>query len=110
VCLGHQLIIEHFGGKVDLAEEVRHGKTSEISHDGAGVFVDIRSPMTATRYHSLTGVQVPDALIPTASSDDDGTVQGVRHRDLPIHGVQFHPESVLTTEGKRLLANFLSTC
>ena len=110
VCLGHQLIIEHFGGKVDLAEEVRHGKTSEISHDAAGVFEEIASPMTATRYHSLTGVRIPDVLMPTASSDDDGTVQGVRHKDLPIHGVQFHPESVLTLEGKRLLANFLAAC
>ncbi len=110
VCLGHQLIIEHYGGTVGLADEVRHGKTSEISHDRTGVFADIESPMVATRYHSLTGVELPEALVVTATSDDDGTVQGVRHTELPIHGVQFHPESVLTEEGKHLLGNFLDAC
>ncbi len=107
VCLGHQVIIDHFGGTVGPAEEVRHGKTSEITHDGQGVFAGIPDPMTATRYHSLTGLVVPDVLEVTARAVDDGTVQGVRHRTLPIHGVQFHPESVLTADGKALLANFL---
>ena len=107
VCLGHQVMIEHFGGRVGLAEEVRHGKTSEISHDGVGVFAGLPSPMIATRYHSLTGTELPDVLTVSARAEDDGTIQGIRHRSLPIHGVQFHPESVLTTEGKALLANFL---
>ena len=107
VCLGHQVMIEHFGGTVGMAEEVRHGKTSEVSHDGEGLFEGLPNPMTATRYHSLTGIELPDALVVSARAEDDGTVQGVRHRTLPIHGVQFHPESVLTTEGKALLANFL---
>lgn len=107
VCLGHQVMVEHFGGRVGKAEQVRHGKTSEISHDGQGLFAGVPSPMTATRYHSLTALEVPGELEVTARADDDGTVQGVRHRTLPIHGVQFHPESVLTSGGHDLLANFL---
>jgi anthranilate synthase/aminodeoxychorismate synthase-like glutamine amidotransferase len=107
VCLGHQVIVEHFGGRVDLAPEPRHGKTSVIHHDGAGVFADLDQDVIATRYHSLVGRKLPDELAPTARATDDDTLQGVRHRALPIEGVQFHPESVLTDTGKRMLANFL---
>jgi anthranilate synthase/aminodeoxychorismate synthase-like glutamine amidotransferase len=107
VCLGHQVIVEHFGGRVDLAPEPRHGKTSQIHHDGAGVFADLEQDLTATRYHSLVGYDLPDELVPTARATDDDTLQGVRHRDLPIEGVQFHPESVLTDTGRRMLASFL---
>ncbi len=107
VCLGHQVIAEVYGGTVDRAPEPRHGKTSAITHDGVGVFAGLSNPFEATRYHSLAVTSVPDALVVTARSED-GVVQGVRHRELPIEGVQFHPESVMTGEGKRLLANFLS--
>ena len=107
VCLGHQVIAAAFGGKVDLAPEPRHGKTSEIRHDGQGVFDEIESPFTATRYHSLAAVQLPEELEACAWSVDDDVVQGLRHRELPITGVQFHPESIMTTQGKALLANFL---
>lgn len=106
VCLGHQAIIAAFGGSVDLAPEPRHGKTSSIRHDGIGVFEGISNPFEATRYHSLAAVTLPDDLVPCAWSEDD-VLQGVRHRDLAVHGVQFHPESVMTVEGKALLANFL---
>jgi anthranilate synthase component 2 len=106
VCLGHQAIVTAFGGEIDLAPEPRHGKTSQIRHDGEGVFAGLSDPFEATRYHSLASVDLPEALEACAWSEDD-VVQGVRHRDLPIHGVQFHPESVMTTEGKALLANFL---
>ena len=107
VCLGHQVIIEHFGGRVDLAPEPRHGKTSAIRHDGAGLFQGLEPGLVATRYHSLTGVEIPDSLEACAWAEDDDTIQGVRHRTLPISGVQFHPESVLTETGKALLATFL---
>ena len=106
VCLGHQAIVAAFGGRIDLAPRVMHGKTSSIRHDGKGVFAGLSNPFVATRYHSLTAVELPDALTPCAWSEDD-VVQGVRHRDLDIHGVQFHPESVLTIEGMALLDNFL---
>jgi anthranilate synthase component 2 len=106
VCLGHQAIVAAFGGRIDLAPEPRHGKTSEIRHDGRGVFTDLEMPFIATRYHSLAVVELPDELEPCAWSEDD-VIQGVRHRQLPISGVQFHPESVLTHEGKKLLRNFL---
>ena len=109
VCLGHQCIDVAFGGEVGRAEVGPvHGKTSQIEHDNSGVFADLPSPFTATRYHSLcvNETVVPDALEVTARAED-GTVMGVRHRELPIEGVQFHPESVLTTEGPRLLENFL---
>ena len=106
VCLGHQVIVTAFGGKVDRAPEPRHGKTSQISHDGLGVFEGLESPFVATRYHSLAAVEVPDELEITARSED-GVVQAVRHRSLPIEGVQFHPESVMTVAGLRLLENFL---
>ena len=106
VCLGLQAMVVGFGGKVDLAPEPRHGKTSDITHDGEGVFSGLPNPFVATRYHSLAVVDVPEEIEVTAHSED-GVIQGVRHRSLPIEAVQFHPESVMTTEGKRLLANFL---
>ncbi|MEX1287930.1 MAG: aminodeoxychorismate/anthranilate synthase component II [Acidimicrobiia bacterium] len=107
VCLGHQVIVEHFGGRVDLAPEPRHGKTSRIHHDGMGVFADLPQDLTATRYHSLAGYDLPDDLVPSARATDDDTLQGVRHRDLPIEGVQFHPEWVVPDTGMRMLASFL---
>lgn len=111
VCLGHQCIGTVFGGTVDRADVGPvHGKTSSITHDGQGVFAGIESPMVATRYHSLAiePGSFPDVLVVTAHSDD-GVVMGARHRELPVEGVQFHPESVLTTEGPRLLKNFLAS-
>ena len=108
VCLGHQAIVTAFGGSIDRAPEPRHGKTSLIEHDGLGVFSGLPNPLTATRYHSLAASVVPETLEVTARSED-GVVQGVRHRHLPIEGVQFHPESVMTPEGMHLLENFLST-
>ena len=108
VCLGHQAIVVAFGGSIARAPEPRHGKTSQIRHDGAGVFDGLPTPLVATRYHSLAAADVPDVLEVTARSED-GVVQGVRHRDLPVEGVQFHPESVMTPEGKHLLSNFLTT-
>jgi anthranilate synthase/aminodeoxychorismate synthase-like glutamine amidotransferase len=106
VCLGHQAIAVAFGGKVDRAPEPRHGKTSMITHDDRGVFAGLSNPFAATRYHSLAAVHLPEALEESAHSED-GVVQGIRHRELLIEGVQFHPESVMTTEGKALLKNFL---
>jgi anthranilate synthase/aminodeoxychorismate synthase-like glutamine amidotransferase len=107
VCLGHQAVAVAFGGTVERAPEPRHGKTSPITHDGRGVFKDLPNPFTATRYHSLATVDLP-AVFEVAARSEDGVVQAVRHRKLPITGVQFHPESVMTTAGKELLANFLS--
>ena len=107
VCLGHQAIVTAFGGTVDLAPTVMHGKTSSVRHDGSGVLTGLTNPFVATRYHSLAAVTLPDVLKPCAWSEDD-VVQGVRHRELPIHGVQFHPESVLTVEGMAMLKNFLA--
>lgn len=111
ICLGHQCIGEAFGGRIDRAGVGPvHGKTSSIEHDGRGVFSGLTSPMIATRYHSLAiePETFPDALEVTARSED-GVVMGVRHRQLAIEGVQFHPESVLTEQGPRLLENFLTT-
>ena len=105
VCLGHQSIGQHFGGTVQRGH-LMHGKTSPVSHDGSGLFAGLPTPFTATRYHSLEVVDIPAELIVNATSDD-GAVMGFRHKELPIHGVQFHPESILTTEGKKLLKNFL---
>jgi anthranilate synthase component II len=105
VCLGHQAIGQHFGGKVERGG-LMHGKTSPVLHDGTGLFADLPSPFTATRYHSLIVNDVPDALEVNARAAD-GTVMGFRHRDLPIHGVQFHPESIATEHGHAMLANFL---
>ena len=106
VCLGHQAIAVAFGGNVDLAHEPRHGKVSPITHDGLGIFRDLPNPFEATRYHSLATVRLPEELQAVAHSED-GVVQGIRHRELPITGVQFHPESIMTAVGKELLANFL---
>lgn len=109
VCLGHQSIGQVFGGNITRAKELMHGKTSQVSHTGVGVFKGIENPMTATRYHSLIIDRdtCPEVLEITAWIDD-GTIMGVRHRNYPhIEGVQFHPESVLTTSGKQLLRNFL---
>ncbi len=110
VCLGHQCIGQVYGGRVERAPRVMHGKTSEITHDGRGVFAGLPSPCTATRYHSLVVARdsVPDVLEVTAESED-GLVMGLRHRDLPIEGVQFHPESILTEAGHDLLRNFLAS-
>ncbi len=105
VCLGHQSIGQHFGGHV-VRGGLMHGKTSPISHDGSGVFVDLPSPFTATRYHSLIVDDIPAELIVNATADD-GSVMGFRHVSLPIHGVQFHPESIATEHGHQLLGNFL---
>jgi anthranilate synthase component 2 len=106
VCLGHQSIGQHFGGRVVRAPELMHGKTSPISHDGTGVFEGLPSPFTGTRYHSLIVEDVPDTLLVNARAPD-GTVMGFRHATLPIHSVQFHPESIATEHGHDLLANFM---
>ncbi len=108
VCLGHQCLGEVFGGEVVRAERLMHGKTSPILHDGSGVFADLPSPFEATRYHSLIvrRESVPACLTINAETAE-GEIMGLRHREFPIHGVQFHPESILTVEGKRLLRNFL---
>jgi anthranilate synthase component 2 len=109
VCLGHQSIGQVFGGKIVSAPELMHGKTSQVSHTGIGIFQGLENPLTATRYHSLVIERetCPDVLEITAWVED-GTIMGVRHRNYPhIQGVQFHPESVLTTLGKELLRNFL---
>ncbi|WP_420140386.1 anthranilate synthase component II [Sphingomonas sp.] len=107
VCLGHQAIGQHFGGTVTRARTLMHGKTSPVIHDDSGMFAGIPSPFTATRYHSLVVEDAPDVLIANARTED-GTVMGFRHRDLPIHGVQFHPESIATQHGHDLLANFIT--
>jgi anthranilate synthase/aminodeoxychorismate synthase-like glutamine amidotransferase len=109
VCLGHQCIGQAFGGEVVAAPTLMHGKTSEISHDGTGIFARLPNPFVATRYHSLVIApgSVPDVLEVTARSAD-GTVMGLRHRTMAVEGVQFHPESLLTPEGPSLLANFLA--
>jgi anthranilate synthase/aminodeoxychorismate synthase-like glutamine amidotransferase len=107
VCLGHQAIGHVFGGHVIRAPELMHGKTSEIHHHGTGVFTDLPSPLTATRYHSLVVERdtLPDCLTITAETAD-GMIMGVKHRELPIEGVQFHPESILTQAGHDMLRNF----
>jgi len=111
VCLGHQAIGAALGATIRRATRIMHGKTSAIHHDGRGVFTDLPTPFEATRYHSLVidPPTVPDCLEVTAWTRDEGDreIMGVRHREWPLEGVQFHPESILTTEGKRLLANFL---
>jgi anthranilate synthase component 2 len=113
VCLGHQAIGQHFGGQV-VRGGLMHGKTSPVDHDGTGVFRSLPSPFTATRYHSLIVEAIPASLAVNATSETpglDGTaVMGFRHESLPIHGVQFHPESIATEHGHALLANFLAIC
>ena len=108
VCLGHQSIGQAFGGVVSRAPYLMHGKTSQIHHDGAGIYAGLPNPFTATRYHSLIVERdsVPDCLQIVAETED-GLLMGLRHRDMPVEGMQFHPESILTSEGKRLLGNFL---
>jgi anthranilate synthase component 2/para-aminobenzoate synthetase component 2 len=109
VCLGHQSLVQHFGGRIISAPRLMHGKTSMITHDGAGVYAGLSQPFQAGRYHSLAAEEesMPAALLITARSER-GEIMGVRHRQLPVEGVQFHPESVLTPEGNRLLGNFLA--
>ena len=113
MCLGHQAIGQHFGGKV-VRGGLMHGKTSPVTHDNSGVFSGLPSPFTATRYHSLEVVDAPDCLIANAHAETPGgdhpSVMGFRHETLPIHGVQFHPESIATEHGHALLANFLKLC
>ena len=113
VCLGHQSIGQFFGGRV-VRGGLMHGKTSPVTHDATGVFAGLPSPFTATRYHSLVVEDIPACLDVNATSEtpglDGSSVMGFRHRDLPIHGVQFHPESIATEHGHALLANFLEIC
>jgi para-aminobenzoate synthetase component 2 len=111
VCLGHQAIGAVWGGTVDLAPELLHGKTSVVHHTGNGVLKGVPNPFTATRYHSLT--VLPDTIpadFEVTAKTDTGIVMGIRHRELPVEGVQFHPESVLTEGGHRMLANWLAVC
>jgi anthranilate synthase component 2 len=109
VCLGHQAIGQAFGGRIVRAQRVMHGKVSTISHSGGGVFAGLANPLTATRYHSLAieRESMPACLEVTATSED-GEIMGVRHRELAVEGVQFHPEAILTEHGHALLANFLA--
>jgi para-aminobenzoate synthetase component 2 len=111
VCLGHQAIAVAYGGAVERAPELLHGKTSEVEHDGVGVLGGLPNPFTATRYHSLAAVEpdLPPELEVTARTAG-GVIMGLRHRDLPVEGVQFHPESVLTQGGHQMLANWLGMC
>ena len=106
VCLGHQAIVEAFGGEVGQAQRLLHGKASSVSHDGTGIFEGLPDPLVGGRYHSLAATSVPDELEVCARSDD-GEVMAVRHRELPVVGIQFHPESVLTPDGPALGRNFL---
>jgi anthranilate synthase component 2 len=109
VCLGHQGIVHVYGGKVVHAKKLRHGKTSEIRHTNQSLFENISNPFRATRYHSLVAEQssMPECLEITARSSDDGEIMGIRHKEHPIVGVQFHPESILTDDGRKILLNFL---
>lgn len=111
VCLGHQTLAEIYGGTVAHAIELMHGKTSQVTHDNTGIFEGVPSPFTATRYHSLsvTPHSVPDCLEVTAATDD-AVIMGLSHKTAPLHGVQFHPESVLTQGGYRMLGNWLELC
>jgi anthranilate synthase component II len=107
VCLGHQAIVEAFGGEIGAARELVHGKACTVRHDGRGLFAGVPDEIEVGRYHSLAAARVPDVLEVSATSED-GEVMAVRHRELPIHGVQFHPESVLTPLGRELARNFLA--
>lgn len=110
VCLGHQGIVHAFGGKVVNAGKVRHGKTSPVKYTADSLFENVSNPFKATRYHSLVAEkdEIPECLEVTARALDDGEIMGIRHKQYPIEGVQFHPESVLTGEGRKILLNFLS--
>jgi len=110
ICLGHQGIIDCFGGKVVNAGNVRHGKTSQIQHYDDSLFHGVKNPFRATRYHSLVGDKtiIPDSLKITAIAEDDGEIMGVSHKEYFIDGVQFHPESIMTDEGKKILENFIT--
>ena len=112
VCLGHQVLGAAFGGRVEQAPQLMHGKTSQVRHLGAGIFEGLPDPFEATRYHSLEVVEagLPVELEPLAWSTDGETLMGMRHRSHPYWGVQFHPESILTTSGPQLVANFLTVC
>jgi len=109
VCLGHQSIVQHFGGEIISAQSLMHGKTSLVTHDGEGLFAGLPNPFEAGRYHSLAAnrTKMPEALLVTARTEE-GEIMGVRHRELNVVGVQFHPESVLTPDGPQLLGNFLT--
>jgi len=109
VCLGHQGIISSFGGKVTNAGCVRHGKTSPVKHTNSELFKGVKNPFNATRYHSLVGDKtiIPEILEVTATAEDDGEVMAIRHKEYLIEGVQFHPESIMTEDGKKILANFI---
>lgn len=109
VCLGHQGIIQAFGGKVTNAGCVRHGKTSPVNHSNSKLFTDVRNPFRATRYHSLVGDKtvIPDVLQVTATASDDGEIMAIEHKEYLIQGVQFHPESIMTEDGKKILSNFI---
>jgi anthranilate synthase component II len=106
VCLGHQAIVEAFGGEVGQAKRLLHGKASPVSHDGRGIFAGLPDPLEGGRYHSLAATAVPESL-EVCATDEDGEVMAVRHRELPVVGIQFHPESVLTPDGPALGRNFL---
>jgi anthranilate synthase/aminodeoxychorismate synthase-like glutamine amidotransferase len=113
VCLGHQAIVHVFGGEVVRASKIMHGKTSRIRGDGKGLFHGVDGPFEAMRYHSLVAKKetLPNELIITAESEDDHEIMGIRHKEFPVEGIQFHPESIMTIIGKRLLRNFLEvTC
>ena len=109
VCLGHQCIAEAYGGKIVRASKLVHGKSSTVKHNGTGLFSDLPTPFEAGRYHSLVvqRTSLPECL-ETVAESDDGEIMALRHREFPVHGVQFHPESVLTRDGKQILARFLS--
>ncbi|MCH9657553.1 aminodeoxychorismate/anthranilate synthase component II [archaeon] len=109
VCLGHQGIIHAFGGRVTNAGCVRHGKTSQVDHVSSALFKDVKNPFRATRYHSLVGDKtvIPDVLQVIATAADDGEIMAIRHREYLIEGVQFHPESIMTEDGKKIIANFI---
>ncbi|MDQ3858045.1 MAG: aminodeoxychorismate/anthranilate synthase component II [Actinomycetota bacterium] len=106
VCLGHQAIVEAFGGEIGYARTLVHGKATAVAHDGRGLFAGLPDPLVAGRYHSLAATRIPDCLEVSASTPD-GEVMGVRHRTLPVEGIQFHPESVLTPRGRDIVRNFL---
>ena len=105
VCLGHQSIVQYFGGKIGHAENVMHGKSSKVTHTGKGVFAGLENPLHAGRYHSLCAMTLPDCLEETANFE--GIVMGIEHKELPIYGVQFHPESILTPMGGRIIENII---